>query len=282
MKLALDSFSFHLHFGKHWFKPSKIYDIKWYADFCKKSGLDGLHIDPMHIDIVSDIKWLKEFATKNNLYVELGAIGTEPDDLKKWIEAANFLGSKVLRAFIGGSCDEGKNALKKKSEIARKNLIQILPFAEDNNVIIALENHGDVFIENMQNILNIDSPYLGLCYDSGNFYSVGEDPLEAVKMFADKIVCTHLKDVCPPEKYPDAGTFGIEPYKTHFCALGDGKMPLKEIMEIIKKEKGDNFNITLEIHTPCRKSLPESDLLSFEIENVNKSIKYAREILGIS
>lgn len=281
MKLAVDSFSYHLHFGKHWFVPSKQYDLQWYCGLCKNLKLDGLHIDPMHIDISKDIGWLKEFSEENNLYIELGAMGINYADLDKPLEAARYLGSKVLRTFVGGSCDEGREATKIKAERAKQELLRSLENAEKMGVVIALENHADLYSDDIKRILEIDSPFLGLCYDAGNFFSIGEDPLEAVKMFAEKIVCTHLKDVLPPETYPDAQTFGSGNYKTHFCALGDGKMPLKDIMNVIRKSKGEDFNITLEIHTPHRKSLSEDELLAFEIENVIKSVHYAKNILAV-
>ncbi len=281
MKLAVDSFSYHLHFGKHWFAPSEKYDLLWYCDICKKLKLDGLHIDPMHIDLDTDVKWLKEYADKNKMYIELGGIGTSIKSLYKSINAAHYLGSKVLRTFIGGSMGEGREAEEMKVKKAKADLVESIRIAEEYNIIIALENHADISLENLRDVLDINSPFLGLCYDAGNFYSVGDDPLEAVKMFADKIVCTHLKDVCPPDTYDDAETFGSGDHKTHFCALGEGQMPLKEIMDVIRKAKGNDFNITLEIHTPYRKSLREEALLNFEIENVNKSVDYARNILGI-
>jgi 3-oxoisoapionate decarboxylase len=281
MKLGIDSFSYHLHFGKHWFKPSENFDLKWFCNRCLELKVDGVHLDPMHIDIKNDIKWLKEFSEKNNLFVELGAIGIKAEEIEPSIIAAKELNSKILRIFIGGSCEEGREISRKRAISAKEDLKRSLSIAEKHNIILALENHGDLFYEDLLEVLSIDSPYLGVCFDSGNFASIGVNPINALKELIKRVVCTHIKDAYPPILYPDADTFGITGYKYHFGALGGGILPLKELVQIMKNYKERNFNLSLEIHSPYRKSLSEKDLLQFEDNNVVKSVEYARGVLGI-
>jgi 3-oxoisoapionate decarboxylase len=261
MRLGIDSFSYHLHFGKHWFKPSRVFDLKWFCQRCHDLNVDGVHLDPMHIDIANDIDWLKDYACKHNLFIELGAMDIKNDELKPSIIAAKELNSKILRIFIGGSCEEGREVSKKRSIQAKEDIKRSLEIAEKYNITLALENHGDLFFDDFLNILSINSPFLGVCFDSGNFASIGVDPKEALAILIEKVVCTHLKDAYPPDTYPDAETFGMDEFKKHFGALGGGTLPLKEIVEMIRKEKGEEFNISLEIHSPYRKSLSEENLL---------------------
>ncbi len=279
LRFAVDTFSFHLNFGKHWFKPSSPCDLKWYCETSRRLGASGLHIDPYHIDLENDTEWLREFASKNGMYIELGAGGTAPERLKTSIQAASTLGSKVLRTFTGGKCSEGRKATAKAARKTAGELVESTKIAEDYGVALALENHFDLFLEDLTFLMEeIDSEYLGICYDSGNFAACGEDVLKAFEILKDKIFCTHLKDVCAVGRYPDADPVGLPGAECHFCALGEGTLPIKEIISKIIDSKGRSFNFTIEIHSPFRRSLTEEELLKFEYENIVKSVEFVENI----
>jgi len=278
MKLAVDSFSFHLHLGRHWFAPDRPRDLRWYCERSHDLGCEGLHIDPAHIDPAADVEWLADWAGEQGMYVELGGCGTSREELDPWLAAAERLSSAVLRTFIGGSVVDGREAVAARARAARENLRESANLAADRNVVIAVEDHGDVFLSDMLTILEVDSPHVGVCYDSGNFAAVGEDPLEALHALIDRVVCTHLKDVCPADRIPDAKPFG-GPDGFHFCALGDGELPLAEIVDTLRRAKGDDMHLTLEIHSAFREALSEAELLTFEADNVARSVRYARGVL---
>jgi len=272
MKIAIDTFSYYMHFGKHWYVPDNPVDIRWYCNMSKELGADGLHIDPYHINLEKDADWVRDFAKKNNMYVELGACGTSVDELQPSLETAELLGAGLLRTFVGGDCLDGKYKTAKRTARAKKELMEVLPLAEKHGVKIAIENHGDIFMEDMLSLLEIESDYLGVCYDSGNFAFTGENPLDGIKAFGSRILCTHLKDVCPEDSYPMVKPFETVKEPVHFCALGDGYLPMTEI---VSQLTGSGIeNITIEICSPCDKSMKESELLKFELENVKKSILF--------
>lgn len=275
MKIAIDSFSFYKHLGKHWYVPQKTYDIRWYCEKCLFLGADGLHIDPYHINMVRDMEWVMDFAGRNNMYVELGACGTTYDELRSSIEAAGKHGIKILRTFIGGSCLDNRDIIKRRVLEAKTNLLEPLKAAESAGVTIAIENHGDIFIEDLVSLMEIDSKNLGICFDSGNFAFTGEDPLHAMRIFKDKIVCTHLKDVCAADKYPDATPFQTVKEPIHFCAIGKGILPMNEIIESLIK--GQLEKITLEICTSVIPGLSEKNQLLEEIKAVRESMEYVRK-----
>ncbi len=281
MKLAVDSFSYHLHLGKHWFKPTKPRGLRWYCDACRQLGVDGFHIDPAHVDINTDIDWLPDYTRQYGLYIELGAFGVSPEQLAAPLAAAEKLGSAVLRTFIGGSCAEGRAATAERAKKAREQLARTVELAQKHGVCIAVENHGDVFLDDVLSLMEIKSPFLGVCYDSGNFAAVGEDPVTALEALIDRVVCTHLKDVCPADRFKDARPFGPPDAPIHFCALGDGELPFSQIVGILRQAKGDDMRVTVEIHSPFRQSLSEEELLKFEADNVARSVTYAREVLGV-
>ena len=140
------------------------------------------------------------------------------------------------------------------------------------DIRIALENHGDLYIEDIQTILELDSDYLGMCYDSGNFAFTNENSLDALEAFANRILCTHLKDVCHKDKFPNAKPFITVDKPIHFCALGEGCLPMDKLVS--KLSATGIENISLEICSPYDESMTENDLLEFESETVVNSISY--------
>jgi 6-phosphogluconolactonase/glucosamine-6-phosphate isomerase/deaminase len=66
--------------------------------------------------------------------------------------------------------------------------------------------------------------------------------------------------------------------KVQFCALGEGILPIQEILAELLAAKGKDAYITLEIPTPVQSSLSQACLLQKEIDNVLKSMEYIRRI----
>ena len=277
MKIAVDSFSFYKHFGKHWYVPSEPKDIKWYCKKCVELGVGGFHLDPYHYDLQKDMEWIGVFAEVNDLYVELGACGTTPDELIPYINAASKIGCRVVRTFVGGSCLDGRGETSARAVTARGNLQKVIPYAENADVRIAVENHGDIFIEDMKYILNLDSDCIGMCYDSGNFAFTGEDPVGAIEIFADRIICTHLKDVCPASSIPGEKPFETIGKPVHFCALGEGMLPLDRIFRLLQTSGIDR--VTLEICTSVIDGISEKKQLEKEMDAVASSLGYIRNEL---
>ncbi|MDX1357355.1 MAG: sugar phosphate isomerase/epimerase, partial [Clostridia bacterium] len=263
---------YHMHFGKHWYVPENPVDIRWYCQKSKELGAGGLHFDPYHIDIDKDTEWVRNFAESNCMYVELGAFGTSIGELRASIDAASRLGAKLLRTFAGGSCLDGRAATAERAMVIKKQISGVLPYAEKMKISIALENHGDLYIEDIQTVLELESDYLGVCYDSGNFAFTNENPLDGLEAFEDRILCTHLKDVCHKDNFPHAKPFITVDEPVHFCALGEGFLPMDKLVS--KLSATGIENITLEICSPYDESMMENDLLAFESDNVVKSVSY--------
>lgn len=276
MQLAIDTFSYHMRFGRHGYKPRNPCDIRWYCHRSKQLDMDGLHIDPYHIDINKDAGWVLEFAIENGMYIELGACGTSLTELGPFILAAAKMKVKILRTFAGGSCMEGRAATAKRTKAIKKELEAPAEMAASHGIMLALENHGDLFIEDLAELISI-SGNLGICYDSGNFAFTGEDPLHAIDILGDRVICTHLKDVCAVSKYSDANPFASPDGEFHFCALGDGRLPLKNIIDLLMS-KNPALRLTLEICSPERKNMNEDMLLAFEDNNVERSIGFINRL----
>ncbi len=80
------------------------------------------------------------------------------------------------------------------------NYRQILPWAEDYKVIVAVEPHGPYTndADFMQRLFDhFESEYLRFNMDTGNNFISGQDPVEYCKRFRKYLVHMHIKDVSP-------------------------------------------------------------------------------------
>jgi sugar phosphate isomerase/epimerase len=80
------------------------------------------------------------------------------------------------------------------------NYRQVLSWAEDYDIMIAIEPHGPYtndpeFMDRL--FRHFESPYLRFNMDTGNNFISGQDPVEFVKQFLKYLIHMHIKDVSP-------------------------------------------------------------------------------------
>lgn len=119
-------------------------------------------------------------------------------------------------------------------------LKQLAPAAEEMDVLIAVENHANNNIENMEDYDKIfsavDSSHVGMCLDIGHFDGAAVDNFEVIERFYDKINHVDLKDVVA------FGTYKSVPY-------GQGVTKGEEIVQVLK-EKGYSGYLIVEQAPP--------------------------------
>ncbi len=97
--------------------------------------------------------------------------------------------------------------------------------AADAGLVIAIEDHQDFGSEELVDISQEAGANVGIVFDTGNAYSVGEDPVAFAHRAGHRIRHVHLKDyVAQPT---DDG------YRLVRCAIGDGCVPLGEIAGVL-------------------------------------------------
>ena len=126
---------------------------------------------------------------------------------------------------------------------------ELVDYAKGSGVKICMENQSvstraDSKIDDIAYILkNVNG--LGYTLDSGNFFCVGEDAVEAYERFKDRLVYAHFKDW----KYDIYGGFVRENMpRFEGCVLGNGLVPLTELARRFKEDKKD-ICVTLEINS---------------------------------
>jgi len=77
-----------------------------------------------------------------------------------------------------------------------KMFSEAVKVAQKADVKMAVENHLDFNSDEILQILkNVESPYLGINFDTGNFVRMLDDPIQAMEKLVDYVHATHIKDL---------------------------------------------------------------------------------------
>lgn len=200
MKLSITIVSFGRYFGE-----SKM-DVKGFINYCGRLGVEGVDLGyywENKEEIEKAPQWLKE----NNLNLGCCIISNdfalpnekdrqkEVEKVKHSIDIAVKLGADIVRVF-GGNAKEGITYNIAKEWIV-DSLRQVTSYAGEHNVVLALENHGQLCGKSSQVIDIVDSvgsSSLRLNIDIANFLCVDEDPLKAIAKLSPYMVYAHVKD----------------------------------------------------------------------------------------
>lgn len=157
---------------------------------------------------------------------------------------------------------------EKTREYLVEGFSQVTDYAKDAGVCVALENQSlrtrpDSTINDIRYILdNVDG--LGYVLDTGNFYCINEDVLDAYAKLKDRLVHVHCKDWIK-DPFGDFVRENIPRFRG--CALGKGEVPLSELIERMKKD-GYKGLLTAEVNSPITWEEMDSciEFLKTEIE----------------
>ncbi len=241
---------------------------------------------------------------------------TELTRFEKQVVCATQSGAKVARTTMlpGRRYEEFKTRVAYETACAQglKSLQLAEPIAARHRLRLAAENHKDHLSgEKIEVLKRISSEYVGLCVDVLNNFALCEDPVETARSLAPWALTVHFKDEAIQEC--EEGFWLMD------VALGEGFLPLKQIAQVLRQAK-PNVPFNLEVitrdaikvpvrteaywatfpgrrHTeaepmlrlakekerplPLVSKLSPEHQLSLEQSNVEKSIAYARDVLGL-
>jgi len=139
-------------------------------------------------------------------------------------------------------------------DAAIKALEYILPFAEENGILICLENHANNAFETMddyQRIFDeIPSPNIGLCADTGHIEAAGVRLDEVAARFPAKINHIHVKETA---------AFGAE----QFVRFGEGVTDNNAFIETML-EIGYSGYISVELAIPDKTNVVRDLTVAYE------------------
>ena len=109
---------------------------------------------------------------------------------------------------------------------ARDTLRRESPKVAGAGLVLAIENHQDFGSEELVALAEECGEHVGVVLDTGNPFSVAEDPVAFTRRAAHRIRHVHLKDYVA--QFTDDG------YRLVRCAIGDGCVPLVEMAAVLR------------------------------------------------
>ena len=187
-------------------------------------------------------------------------IGTEY--LKQAIRFAAECGAPVVNT------DEGPKpawtTVEEDHTLMRYVLAEAAAVAEPRGILIGIEPHQQYSktpagLERICSL--VDSPAIGVNFDTGNSYLSGQDPVKWLKAVSSKLVHLLAKDISVQQSAAERGKVTGTPVG---CACGEGVVDWPAVVKV------------------CRK-LPRDIVFSVEcgtIDQAKSSIEYLKKVIG--
>jgi sugar phosphate isomerase/epimerase len=164
------------------------------------------------------------------------------------VEVARKIGAKTIRMHLTGILcgDRAEPTCRWNETVAnvKRMLKEAAPLAAEYGLSLAIEDHQDFTSAELVELCETTAPNVGVCLDTGNALSVGEDPVEFATAVAGCAKHVHLKD------YRVQWT--AEGYRLIRCAVGDGIIPFAQIVEVFKDRP---VTLALEIGALCARHI---------------------------
>lgn len=178
-----------------------------------------------------------------NIHIHKTAFGKSDEEIE-----FNFLMAKALGCVA--------ITLERNEDMAKK----LAPFADKHKIWVAFHNHTTNYpaLDHNDPILDCGK-YIGFNFDFGHYFagSKGLSPIPVIEKYHDRILSLHAKD-----RTADNGNL----------PWGQGKTPLKEILQLIRKEKW-TFPVDIELEY----KVPDD---SDAVKEVSKCVQFCREALA--
>ena len=124
-------------------------------------------------------------------------------------------------------------------QLFHQGLERVVPLAEELGIMVLVEPEPDLMIETTAQfkdfIKDVRSDAIGLNFDIGHFYCVGEDPKAAFEELFQWVGHVHIEDIDPNREHD------------HLIA-GRGGIEFKEIFQSMA-QLGYQYDISLELYT---------------------------------
>jgi 3-oxoisoapionate decarboxylase len=243
MKVGIDSYCYHRLFGEVYGPLGEPNRRMTYKDFlCRAAELkvDGVSMETCFFESFDD-------AYLHELQEIIGGAGMQPvvawghplgfeggktpqamDDLNKMYRVCHILGANVMRV-VGSSLDYRNDPHEPQLRALTGIFKEAAKIAEGEGVKLAMENHFDFTTDEFADLIDrVNSPYFGMCFDTGNALRIGDDPVESASLLGKHIFATHTKDVKP--------VYGVSPKEWYFFAcvpVGQGVINMPALVDAL-------------------------------------------------
>jgi len=123
--------------------------------------------------------------------------------------------------------------------LIRYTLREAAAVAEPRGILIGLEPHQQYTKtpDGLDRIYAlVDSPAIGVNFDTGNSYIAGQDPIAWLRRVKDRLIHLHAKDISIAQSEAERGAVTGTPVG---CACGDGVIDWGKVVEVCKTAPRD-------------------------------------------
>ena len=281
MKVGIDSYCYHRYFGDV-YPDQQDPGVRWtFFDFLNRAvelEVDGVSLESCFFESLEPdyLTMIKEECDKHNLErvlawghpdgLEAGSNEDAWREMNELIPRVQYMGTDIMR-IVASSLMFYHEPHEPQIDALVRMLKESVKIAEDNGVILAIENHIDYTSKEILQILDrVSSDALRINFDTGNTLRVMEDPVEAAKRLAPYTVATHTKDL-------DACRF-VRPEEWYFFSsvpVGTGLIDMRGVAEALKD---GGYDGVLAVETDHHKDHQDEDAL------VAQSVAYLKDLVA--
>ncbi len=268
MKLGIGTYAFMWSIGFPGAEPHPPMDAFALLSQARDLAVQVVQFGPnLPLDTLpaSELQRLLHFASANDLQLECGTLGTEPDHLRKHIALAHSLSATLLRTIPSYEVRQVPSLDDLKAQLSA-----ILPDLERNNVRLAIENANIPAAQLAQLIRKINSRWIGVTLDTVNSLAIPEGTREVVEILAPYVLSFHVKDFSIQRQWHRMG-FSVEGRPA-----GQGQMDFPWIVQTLRSAGADP-NAILELWPPQQANLQAT--IELEHSWAKQSIQYLRTCL---
>ncbi|MBB3809933.1 sugar phosphate isomerase/epimerase family protein [Pseudochelatococcus contaminans] len=294
-KLGMHSYSLHLSgCGESWgfdgnYAFEKTINLNKMMELAAEWGLDVLHITLVDLDndvSPEHLSQVKANAKKHGLDLELNVSFDAPSDprVNATVEEALNIAHAIGAQLVKFSLDIKRTAPLYGSSLRSDIVVQLaerirefkenLPLIEKYGIKIALENHCDLFADEVIWIVEqLHHPLIGACLDTMNSLVVGEGVEECVRKLSPYAYCVHFCDI----------KIVVDPNGTHSIgtAVGQGDNDCVKIMQELRANAPEALDtIVFEVELPLSGYSIEEGR-EIELQAARESIAYMRDKLNV-
>jgi sugar phosphate isomerase/epimerase len=251
MKLAIDSYCYHRYFGEVYpdlqMDPGRRMTVWDFLRHARCHGVEGVSLESCFLpsfddrmlgrlrDTLDDYGFARVWAWGHPDGLRSGSDRAAAKDLVQHLEYAARIGARVMR-IVGGSRRTRPDSWAVHKRRLGGMLEGLVGAAEAHGIVLALENHIDLLAgEILDLVTSIDSPWLGICLDTGNNLRLFENPLVVAEQLAPWTRATHIKDI---GVWPgDPKEFGFWPS----VPVGEGLVDIGAVIGFLRKARYDGL-----------------------------------------
>jgi sugar phosphate isomerase/epimerase len=256
MKVGIDSYCFHRFFGEVYPQqspPERRLTLEKFIEGAKSLAVDGVSLESCFFPSVepsylAEIRAMLDSYGLDRVYawghpdgLEGGTNEAAYQEMLTSFNHAQAIGAAVMRV-VGSSLRFRNEPHGPQLERLARMFRKAARVAETYGIRMAVENHIDFTGQEMLQLLrSVDSPFLGINFDTGNFVRLLDDPVKAMDALAPYTYATHIKDLKIQHRVP-----ADEWYFFSSAPVGHGVVDNAKLIEKLRRS-GFNGLLAVEI-----------------------------------